>query len=439
MTGNEKINEAVWEWFVAARAKNVPISGPILQAQALEVAKSLDITTFKASSGWLESFKSRHAIVWNQVCGEAKDTDQTVVSDWKEKLEFLIEGYDQKDIFNGDESGLFFRAFPSKTLALKGEKCVGGKISKERLTVFLCGNLAGEMERPLVIGKAKRPRCFQKLRIDSLPVIWKSNKKAWMTTSLMEEWLINFNARMVSQKRKVLLFLDNATCHPHIKLSNVKLLFFPPNSTSVTQPMDQGVIYTFKSHYRHSLLTALLAKIEHHESISEIAKGITVLDAIYWISTAVRQIRSDTVQKCFIKAGFPNGNCIPTSTSSSDTMDEAIQQLCNLHELPCNVDLYVRIDEELSTEYSFDSATEFLHLEESDDEPDKNIEPDIEPEILTIQNYRDAITSVQNLIQFSAHADSPRLMDLFQEAKAVLEADGLKKSIQPTLHDFWKK
>lgn len=71
-----------------------PISGPIVQAEGLKVAESLNITILKASSGWLDSFKSHYNIVRNQVCGAAKDTDQAVVSDWQEKLVSLIEGYD---------------------------------------------------------------------------------------------------------------------------------------------------------------------------------------------------------------------------------------------------------------------------------------------------------------------------------------------------------
>jgi hypothetical protein len=62
-------------------------------------------------------------------------------------------------------------------------------MSKERLTVLLCGNMVGEMEKPLVIGKAANPRCFKSLKINSLPVIWRNNKKAWMTAATMVEWL----------------------------------------------------------------------------------------------------------------------------------------------------------------------------------------------------------------------------------------------------------
>ena len=82
-----------------------------------------------------------------------------------------------------------------------------------------------------------------------------------MTSAIMEEWIRSFNGRMKSQGRKVILFLDNATCRPRIDLSNVKLAYFPPNTTSSTQPIDQGIIYTHKSFYRKFVLQSLVVKI----------------------------------------------------------------------------------------------------------------------------------------------------------------------------------
>lgn len=160
------------------------------------------------------------------------------------KLATLLQGFDPKDIYNGDEIGLFFRALPTKSLALKGEKCTGGKISKERL--FFLSQYGGQLLKPLVIGEAARPRSFRHLHLKKLPVIWRSNRRAWMTAALMEELLNNFNSQM-KENCHVLLFIDNATCYPHIDLSNVKLAWFPPN-TGVTQSMDQDVIYTMKTH-----------------------------------------------------------------------------------------------------------------------------------------------------------------------------------------------
>jgi hypothetical protein len=90
VTGNEEINELVWEWFTNARSKNIHISGPMVQSEALAVARSLGNDQFKASTGWLDSFKKRHNIVWNGVCGESKDMDESVVSEYKPELIELV-------------------------------------------------------------------------------------------------------------------------------------------------------------------------------------------------------------------------------------------------------------------------------------------------------------------------------------------------------------
>jgi hypothetical protein len=56
VTSNEEINEIVCEWFMNARSKDIHISGPMVQSEALTVAKSLGNDQFKASTGWLASF-----------------------------------------------------------------------------------------------------------------------------------------------------------------------------------------------------------------------------------------------------------------------------------------------------------------------------------------------------------------------------------------------
>jgi hypothetical protein len=58
----------------------------------------------------------------------------------------------------------FFGHYQQKSLAVKGEKCTGDKMSRERFTVLLCGNMVGEMEKPLMIGKAAKPKCFKNLK-----------------------------------------------------------------------------------------------------------------------------------------------------------------------------------------------------------------------------------------------------------------------------------
>jgi hypothetical protein len=65
-------------------------------------------------------------------------TGRLVTSMFLKHLGFLaLPDYKPQDIFNCDETGLFFRALPDKTLAQKKSACKGGKIAKERLIVLL--------------------------------------------------------------------------------------------------------------------------------------------------------------------------------------------------------------------------------------------------------------------------------------------------------------
>ena len=100
------------------------------------------------------------------------------VAVWKGKIEDLVAGYEPRNVYNGDETGLFFRVLLSKTLTVRGDKCTGGKLSKERLTLFICANMTGETEKPVVFGKSACPRPFRNLNRNFLPVNWRSNKKS---------------------------------------------------------------------------------------------------------------------------------------------------------------------------------------------------------------------------------------------------------------------
>ena len=115
-TGNDKLNDVMWQWFNKMRAQLIPVSGPMIQEKALAIAKELGLPEFKASNGWLRSFKDRHNIAGARVCGESGSVDSTTVADWQEKLPSIIDGYSPSDIFNMDETGVFYRQMPVDNL-----------------------------------------------------------------------------------------------------------------------------------------------------------------------------------------------------------------------------------------------------------------------------------------------------------------------------------
>ena len=165
----------------------------------------------------------------------------------------------------------------------------------------------GEKLKPLVIGNAARTRAFKQNSVtsDNLPVTWKHNKKAWITTAVFEDWLNQLNGTMKKKKRMIILFVDNATSHVFSeKLSNVHVKFLPPNLTSELQPLDQGIIQAMKANYRKSTLHKLLTAVGKFITLTEFAKSITVFDAIRWISSAWNNDQEETILKCFWRAGF---------------------------------------------------------------------------------------------------------------------------------------
>ncbi|KAL4153277.1 hypothetical protein QTP88_001110 [Uroleucon formosanum] len=112
-------------WFTQCRQNNIPVSGPILKEKSKLFATNLGITNFQASEGWLEKFKKRHDLTFKKVCGESASFDPCISQDWKNELINLLVDYDDRDIFNADEPGLFYKCLPDRTLTFKNEKCHG--------------------------------------------------------------------------------------------------------------------------------------------------------------------------------------------------------------------------------------------------------------------------------------------------------------------------
>ncbi len=93
---------------------------------------------------------------------------------------------------------------------------------------------------PLIINQYLKPRAFTSRNIhnpENLGSKWAANKKAWMTTVIFEQFILDFERRMVlAQKEKVFLLLDNFSGHqvPNVgtRLKVTRLEFLPPNTTS---------------------------------------------------------------------------------------------------------------------------------------------------------------------------------------------------------------
>ena len=150
---------------------------------------------FKASGGWFEKLKKRsgiHSVVRH---AEAASSDKAAADKFKVEFKQCVnaEQYVPQQVFNMDETGLFWKKMPRRTYITREEKSMPGhKPMKDRLTLLLCGNASGDFKvKPLLIYHSDNPRAFKANNVikGRLPVIWRSNTKAWLTRQICIEWV----------------------------------------------------------------------------------------------------------------------------------------------------------------------------------------------------------------------------------------------------------
>ena len=151
------VEAALSTWSTNARARDIPLSSPVLEEKASDIAKHLDKPDFKPSTGWLSRWKERNNIVFKKQHGEKKDADIPAVDNYITNiLPDIMKKYNEEDIYNADETGIYYRALPDGSLQTKQEATSGSKKSKDRVTALVVCNMAGSDKRPLlIIGKSR--------------------------------------------------------------------------------------------------------------------------------------------------------------------------------------------------------------------------------------------------------------------------------------------
>ena len=92
---------------------------------------------------------------------------------------------------------------------------------------------------------------------------------------------------------KVLLILDNAPRQPAEQLRfanpNVEVVFLPPNTTSLLQLMDQGVIKAFKAYYVRRAFAGIVDAItqDPQKTVTQCWKDYNIADCITIIKDCV--------------------------------------------------------------------------------------------------------------------------------------------------------
>lgn len=315
----ETVDSAMWIWFKEKRAAGIPLTGPMIQEKGRMFNKALaGDETFVASKGWLRSWKARYGIRAVQISGEKWSADSQAVDPFKEKfLDYIKrENLTIDQVFNADETGVNWKMLPKSTLSARSEKAPSGlKGYKDRITVMACANASGTIQLPLVvIGKYANPRAL-KGKKDHLPVSYKSQRSAWMTSELFKFWFeeecvpfVKAHLQIIGLPIKVLLVMDNCSAHNTVFCKDgITVMFFPANTTSLIQPMDQGCLQNLKLLYKGQLMRFILNAVDEGMSVTDAIKKINILNVINWVATAWGAVTLTTIQKSWnrVSTFFP--------------------------------------------------------------------------------------------------------------------------------------
>lgn len=467
----ENMEKMLSLWVYDANQRDIPLTQAIICEKAKLIfsnlkAKENSDESFLASSGWFSRFKSRTHIRSIKLTGEAASADIAAAAAYPKEFQKIVQegNYPADLIFNFDETGLYWKKLPKRTYISREERCAPGfKAAKDRLTVLLGSNVSGSLKlKPMVVYHSQKPRAFKGLDNSSLPVFWRWNKKGWVTREVFTDWYKNSFCPTVIKfcdrnnlPKKAILLLDNAPGHPQdlntIETGlDVNVLYIPANTTSILQPMDQGIISTFKAYYLRKTLEEMIRSIDSdaRETVKnywrsyDILKGITNLrfawdevtsKCLYgvWRKLLPELIGSGTVQD---EQSITEEIVTLTRECGFEVTLEDVTELLNQHDEPLSNEELEELVEELDRHQP-------QNLEDEKDE-NKNEEKtlktaDLTRIISTIEKLTDELIEIDGYINRSVNVKRSIATAMRPYTNIIQERKKNRK--QTKLDAFFKK
>lgn len=422
-------------WIQDQISHNIPLSQSLIQAKALTLFNAMKAEkgetsaeeTFGASRGWYDNFKKRSNFHNLAGQGEAANTNAAAPETFPTELEKTIEdgGYTMQQIFNVDETGLFWKKMPSRTFIAREERSMPGfKAAKDRLTLLLGANAAGDCRlKPMMIYHSENPRALKNYVKSSLPVHFKSNKKAWMTGDLFTTWFSDYFKPSVEayckQQQipfKILLLLDNAPSHPRLVIEahkEIKVVFLPPKTTALLQPMTQGVTSLFKSYYLRRTFAKAIAALDtadvgeggRQNKLRAFWKGFNILDGIKTIRDAWDEVKVSNLKVVWNKL-------IPSFMNNFQGFGETVEAIIsNVVDMAQQLELQVEAEDVRELLESHDQPLtdeDLLQIDEQRrlfNEEESRTEDTAQPRELTTKELEEGIAKVEDAIAFWERVD----------------------------------
>lgn len=233
------------------------------------------------SGGWVEKFKTRHKIKLRSLQSKSPSTRGKLELDSPlipvtpdpeandvnpqndlDSIRSQTRNYSRDDIFSATEIELNWN-LPPNSAKLRELSLLSRSENKSRITIALACNASGTHRLPpWIVGHYNTPRAFSVPGNDfhSINCMYSSNSIAWMTVAEWRNWIKWFDTTI---DRRVLLILNPhrgheiaySTLADTMSLQNTEIVFLPDSSSPINQPMELGLVQSFKALYRKSYLT----------------------------------------------------------------------------------------------------------------------------------------------------------------------------------------
>ncbi len=205
-------------------------------------------------------------VTWRRGTHKAQNTRHDLVIEQEfhsyvqQKIRLL--GVDCCNVYNADETNMYFSPQPTSTYAPRGSKTVSikGADSSSRCTIMLGASLTGKKLPPFVIFKGKNDRTGhikrELARRDGYPdgIEFGVQGRAWMDAALMLEWIEKIWKPCTLYNKISYLILDECRSHMTAEVRkafadcNTEVDLIPGGYTSRLQPMDVGLNKPFKGY-----------------------------------------------------------------------------------------------------------------------------------------------------------------------------------------------
>uniref|UniRef100_A0A8C6RAG1 Tigger transposable element derived 5 n=1 Tax=Nannospalax galili TaxID=1026970 RepID=A0A8C6RAG1_NANGA len=362
LANEEEIDRAVYSWFLTLRQHGVPLSGPVIQAQAEAFARQIygPECTFKASHGWFWRWQKRHGISSQRIYGEAEPPTVGPAPGLSVKEESVQPpgaglpptrapatlppsegGYGDEQIYNANVTGLFWRLLPEQAASPGAEDPGPGGCSRrwrgDRVTVLLAANLTGSHKlKPLVIGQLPNPPSLRHHNQDKFPASYRYSPDAWLSRPLLRGWFFEefvpgvkrYLRRSCLQQKAVLLVAHppcpswatrlpaleegeetRRQCHPESLGSPeelqtpdgaVRVLFLSKGSSRahIPAPLEHGVVAAFKHLYKRELLR--LAVSCASGSPLDFMRSFMLKDMLYLAGLSWDLVQAGSIERCWL-------------------------------------------------------------------------------------------------------------------------------------------